>query len=104
MSGGVVSTIHEYEAGVESVLPAASTARTANVWLPSGAEIGSPEVQVVNTAPSRLHLKWSTPLASPLAGSGSLPLNVKTGFGSLEALPGLLPSVVSGSAVSIVKK
>ena len=35
VSGGVVSTVHEYVAGVGSVLPAASLARTWKLWLPS---------------------------------------------------------------------
>src|SRR5918992_2492030 len=38
-SGAVVSgtsTHHVYDAGVRSTFPAASTARTANVWLPTG--------------------------------------------------------------------
>ena len=33
--GGVRSITHEYVAGDPSVLPAASTARTAKVWLPA---------------------------------------------------------------------
>ena len=33
--GGVVSTVHVYEAGVASTLPAASTARTSIVCEPS---------------------------------------------------------------------
>ncbi len=34
-TGGVVSIVHVYEAGVGSVFPAVSVARTWNVWLPS---------------------------------------------------------------------
>ena len=35
VSGGVVSMVQEKLAGVESVLPAASVARTWKVWLPA---------------------------------------------------------------------
>jgi len=34
-TGGVVSIVHVYEAGLASVFPAASVARTWKVWLPS---------------------------------------------------------------------
>ena len=33
--GAIVSIVHVYWAGVGSVLPAASVARTSKVWLPS---------------------------------------------------------------------
>ena len=36
---GVVSTVNERVAGVASVLPAASVARTEKVWAPSGIEV-----------------------------------------------------------------
>ena len=35
VSGAAVSTVQPEEAGVGSTLPAASVARTSNVWLPS---------------------------------------------------------------------
>jgi hypothetical protein len=35
VSGAVVSTLNETVAGLASVLPALSVARTENVWLPS---------------------------------------------------------------------
>src|SRR2546423_15421241 len=35
VSGAVVSTVNELDAGVASTLPAPSRARTENVWLPS---------------------------------------------------------------------
>ena len=35
VSGGVVSTVQEYVAGLGSVLPAVSLARTWKLWLPS---------------------------------------------------------------------
>jgi hypothetical protein len=34
VSGGAMSIVHVYEAGVASVFPAGSVARTSNVWLP----------------------------------------------------------------------
>ena len=56
VSGGVVSTVQAYVAGVGSTLPAASTARTASVWLPWPSPVyvtGS--VHATNGPPSRLH-------------------------------------------------
>ena len=37
--GGAVSTVHVYAAGLGSVLPATSVARTDTVWLPSASAL-----------------------------------------------------------------
>ena len=55
VSGGIVSTVKLRVAGVGSVLPAESVARTENVCRPSGSALyATPETQAVNGAPSRL--------------------------------------------------
>ena len=57
------STIQVWLAGVGSTLRAASTARTANVCVPSSRpEISKGESQFWNAAPSREH--WNVPLTS----------------------------------------
>ena len=54
VSGGVLSTTQVNDAGVASVLPAASRARTSNVWLPSPRLLMSCGlVAAANVAPSR---------------------------------------------------
>ena len=56
VSGAAVSTVHAREAGVGSVLPARSTARTSKVWLPSPSpDTVAGDVQAAKAAPSRRH-------------------------------------------------
>src|SRR5262249_7997825 len=52
--GATVSTIHVRAAGVWSMLPAASTARTSKLFAP-GARPVWPAGHAPNAAPSRLH-------------------------------------------------
>src|SRR5262245_6646156 len=69
IAGPVRSTIHVHVAGVGSLLPVRSTARTANVCVPSPRPlIASGLEHVVNAAPSSEH---SNPA---MAERGSLPL------------------------------
>ena len=57
-TGGVVSTVHVYEAGLGSMFVAVSVARTWNVWLPStSAEYVLGVEHDVNEPPSREHAK-----------------------------------------------
>jgi hypothetical protein len=58
VSGGVRSTVHVKTAGVGSVFPAGSVARTWNVWLPSTRlEYALGLVQAPNPPPSSWHWK-----------------------------------------------
>ena len=58
MSVPVVSIVHEYVAGVASVIPAASVARTAKVCVPSARLLYAfGDAHAVKPAPSRLHVK-----------------------------------------------
>ena len=98
VSGAVRSIVQVYEAGVVSMLPAASTARTRKVWLPSARPLRfCGLVQVANAAPSRLHSKRATALPVPL------PVNVKFALVLLLAAGGVTVKAVSGSTVSTVK-
>ncbi|MFP5452314.1 MAG: hypothetical protein ACLGG9_11295 [Thermoleophilia bacterium] len=56
--GAVRSTVNDTEAGLASVLPAASVARTSNVCAPSLRPVNcTGETQGANDAPSRRHSK-----------------------------------------------
>src|ERR1700753_2192747 len=52
MIGTTESADHVASAGVGSMLPAASTARSPNVWLPPSNATDSGDVQAANAAPS----------------------------------------------------
>src|SRR5260370_785454 len=83
-------------AGVASVLPAASVARTSKVWLPSlsaGESVSGLE-QAVQLPLSIRHSK-----AEPLSDE----LKVKVGVVLLEGLEGLESMVVLGAVRSIVQ-
>ena len=86
-----MSTVKARLAGVASVLPAASAARTSNVWAPlASAGVVCGEVQVTNAAPSTRHWK---------VASASLE-NVKVGVESFVVPVGPVLIVVSGGVVS----
>ena len=83
-----MSTTNVCDAGVGSVLPPESIARTSNVWLPgaSGAVVCGDE-QPANAALSTRH--WNV-----APGSSAMKLNV-----GVVSLPGLLgPAVIAVSA------
>src|SRR6266576_3450377 len=88
--GAVRSTVQVWLAGVPSVLPAVSVARTWKVWLPavSAGEIVSGLVQDVQLPPSTRHSKLEPP---------SEELNVKLGVGLLDWSDGLVSIVVFGA-------
>ena len=95
VSGGVVSTVHEYVAGVGSVLPAASRARTWKVWLPSARPVyAAGLVQPVKAVPSMEH--WKDAPASELKSNVALE--------SVDGLSGIEAMVVSGGVVSTVQE
>lgn len=57
-SGGVASTLQVATAGVGSVLPTGSVARTASVWVPSARPVSpSGDEQLANAPPSKLQVK-----------------------------------------------
>src|SRR5437660_10806295 len=95
VSGGVASIVQEYDAGLGSMLPAMSTARTWNVCAPSA----TPEYvfglgQEANAPPSRLHSKVEP---------GSVAESPKLGFGSFDSEDGFDVIDVFGGTVSIVQ-
>ena len=94
--GAVRSTIHVWLAGVASVLPAVSVARTWNVWLPavSAGEIDSGLVHDVQLPPSIRHSKLE-----PV----SLELKLKLGVVLLDGSEGLESIVVFGALRSTVQ-
>ena len=98
--GGVVSTVKVREAGVASVLPAASVARTSKVWEPSLSDaVVCGEVQLPQPPgplPSRRHSKLEP---------DSEELNPKSGVALLVRPPpaGPLVIVVWGAVASTVK-
>jgi hypothetical protein len=95
VSGGVVSMTHVYEAGLPSVLPALSVARTWKVWLPSARpEYVFGDVQDVKAAPSRLH--WKLEPGSVEEKSNVAPVAIVSAAGSDG------PMLVSGGVASIV--
>src|SRR6266496_4973811 len=91
-SGAAVSTVKSREAGVGSVLPAASVARTRKVWAPSARALAGvcvspgPE-QAPNGSESKRHSKLDP---------GSVEENPKVGVESLVAPEGPEVIVVSG--------
>jgi hypothetical protein len=91
-AGAIVSTVHVRVAGVGSVLPAESVARTAKVWEPSPRPVYvRGDVHAVNAAPSRLH-------SNVAAGSSAEKLNVAV-VNAVEP-SGPEPIVVFGATVS----
>src|SRR3954454_22387110 len=91
VSGAVRSIAQVWVSGVPSVLPAASVARTSNVWLPSASEaVVCGLVQALQLPASTRHWKVA----------GSLELNVNVGVGSFEGSAGPVASVVSGAVLS----
>ncbi len=79
-------------AGVPSVLPAVSVARTSNVWLPSaGAAVVCGLVHGAQRPPSTRHSKVDPP---------SLEWKVKVGVASLSSAGGAESIVVSGAVRS----
>ena len=94
--GGVVSTVHSWEAGEPSTLPALSIARASNLWVPSLSSLGSiPEAQGANAASSSLHSKEVIPKPP-----GSSPLNSKLAEVLSTSAAGLAVSWVSGAVES----
>ncbi len=87
-----MSTVNAVWAGVVSLLPAASTARTSNVCGPSASVVVSGVVQAAKAAPSRLH--------SNVAPASELNANVGELF--LVGPLGPAVSVVSGAVRSTV--
>ena len=89
--GAFVSTVNERLAGVGSTLPAASHARTSNVYAPSAsAEVVCGETQVANAAAPTRHSK---------VDAGSLE-NANVGVESLVGPLGPESIVVSGAVAS----
>ena len=94
VSGGTVSTFHERVAGLVSILPAASVARTVNACCPSARfEWTRGEEQGVRGSPSSAHWKV-TPV--------SFELNPKLAFAEFQTPDGPEVMVVSGAAASTV--
>src|SRR6266852_314711 len=91
--GAVRSTVQVWLAGEASVLPAASVARTSNVWLPSASagEIVYGLLQADQLPPSTRHWKVEP---------DSEELKASVGVLSLEGLDGLESMVVSGGGLS----
>jgi hypothetical protein len=91
--GAVRSIVQVWLAGVASVLPAASVARTSKVWLPapSAASVSGLEHDV-QLPPSMRHSKLEP---------GSEELKEKVGVVSLVGSAGVEPIVVAGGVVSI---
>ena len=82
-------------AGVTSVLPAASVARTLNQCWPTARPVYSRgEVHAANAAPSIEHSK---------SAAGSSAVNVKLALELVVVAGGAVPIVVSGAAVSILQ-
>ncbi len=96
VTGAVRSIVQVSLAGVASVLPAGSVARTSKVWLPapSAGETVKGLVQVVQEPPSMRHSKVEP---------GSLELKVKVGVVSLDGCAGPVSRLVIGAARSIAQ-
>src|SRR5919206_85670 len=91
--GRVVSTLHVNEAGVASVLPAASVARTWKVCEPSARPVYClGEVQAVKPPASSWHWKLTPPSGELKVKLAVLLLLLAAGFESMA---------VSGAAVSL---
>ena len=95
LSGATVSTVHVWAAGLASTLPAASVARTENVWLPSERRPIVSGLEHVAQAPASTRHSNVEP--------GSLAENSKVGASSLDGSAGTSSSVVFGAAVSTVQ-
>jgi hypothetical protein len=90
--GAVRSTAQVYVAGVPSVFPAASVARTSNVWLPpASAASVSGEAQDEKLSPSTRHSN-----VEPV----SLELKPNVGVVSLDGSGGVVSIVVLGAVLS----
>jgi hypothetical protein len=94
VSGGAASIVQVYPAGVGSVLPAGSVARTWKVWLP----VESPEyafglVQIEKPPPSSWHWNVLPP---------SVDVKLKLAAAEFVGLRGLSVMNVSGGPVSTV--
>src|SRR5439155_9287733 len=95
VSGAVRSTVQVWEAGLPSVLPATSVARTSKLWLPSdSAAVVCGLVQELQPPLSMRHSKLEP---------GSLALKLKLGVVSLDGLAGPESRVVLGAVTSIVQ-
>src|SRR5205814_503480 len=93
--GGPRSIDHEWLAGVASVLPAWSVARTSRPWLPSAsAAVVCGLVHELQLPPSRRHSK---------VDPASLEWKVKLGVALLSSGGGVESMVVSGAVRSIVQ-
>src|SRR4051794_31823749 len=89
--GGPRSIDHVWLAGVASLFPAASVARTSKVWLPSAsAAVVCGLVQALQLPPSTRHWKVDDSLA----------LNVNVGVASFEGSAGPESSDVFGAVLS----
>src|SRR5688500_19641758 len=94
VSGALVSTVHEWCAGLPSVFPAGSTARTSNLRTPSASpEYTAGDSHGVYTAPSREHSKRASSSAA----------NVNLAEVLFDGSSGRSPIVVSGAVWSIVQ-
>ena len=99
VSGAAVSTVNVRVAGVASTLPAASVARTENVYVPSASgpsvrgEVQLAYVPVAAPGPSSLHSNVEPASVEVNVNDGDAPLVVPVG-------PPVI--VVSGAAVSTV--
>jgi hypothetical protein len=92
VSAGVVSTVNVDVAGLASVLPAPSVARTENVWLPSASVLAVYGlVQLVQLPLSIRHANVEP---------DSVEVNAKAGVASLVVPLGLELMLVSGGVVS----
>ena len=92
-TGAVVSTVHDQVAGLGSVLPEVSVARTANVCGPAATVKEMPDTQVANAAPSCEH--WNVEPALVL-------VNENAAVVAFVKAAGLAVMVVSGTAESTV--
>ena len=93
VSGAVVCIVHVYVAGVASVLPTVSVARTWKLCEPSASDdVVSGDVQGVKTPPSSEHWKVAVSVA----------VKLKLDVELLLKIGGFAVIVVSGAAVSIV--
>ena len=94
VSGGIESTVKVREAGVSSTLPAASLARTSNVWtLEAKPEYDFGEVHGAHSPASILHSK---------VAPASVAVKVKVGSGLVVIPDGPESISVSGAVVSPV--
>src|SRR6185369_16391015 len=94
VSGARESSVQVAVAGVGSMLPAPSIARTWNVWLPSVSALSvAGELQAANAASSSAHSRVTAPWSS-------LPSNVSAGAAALSSTGGAAVIAVSGATVS----